>query len=96
VVEVGPEDGGERERNVDSTQSDFVADLTEEAIDTHMEHGPKMPSVHTGVHLYLDGAIHDVGEEETELPRSRGSTVRSPADIAHHHAACYLRPPRPR
>lgn len=50
-------------------KSDFVADLTEEAIEVHMEHGPKVPSVHTAVHLYLvDGAVHDVGAEDTAFP----------------------------
>jgi len=50
-------------------KSDFVADLTDEAIEVHMEHGPKVPSVHTAVHLYLvDGAVHDIGVEETAFP----------------------------
>ena len=43
-------------------KSDFVAELTDDAIEVHMEHGPKVPSVHTAVHLYLvNGAVHDVG-----------------------------------
>ena len=50
-------------------KSDFVADLTDEAIGVHMEHGPKVPSVHTAVHLYLvDGAVHDVGADESAFP----------------------------
>lgn len=50
-------------------KSDFVAELTDEAIDVHMEHGPKVPSVHTGVHLYLvNGAVHDVNVDETAFP----------------------------
>ena len=50
-------------------KSDFVADLADEAIDVHMEHGPKVPSVHTAVHFYLvDGAVHDVGADETAFP----------------------------
>jgi FAD/FMN-containing dehydrogenase len=50
-------------------KSDFVADLTDEAIDIHMEHGPKVPYVSSTMHLYLmDGAVHDVGSEETAFP----------------------------
>jgi len=50
-------------------KSDFVAELTDEAIDVHMEHGPKVPSVHTAVHLYLvNGAVHDVDVDETAFP----------------------------
>jgi FAD/FMN-containing dehydrogenase len=50
-------------------KSDFVAELTDEAIDVHMEHGPKVPSVHTAVHLYLvNGAVHDVSVDETAFP----------------------------
>jgi hypothetical protein len=50
-------------------KSDFVAELTNEAIDVHMQHGPKIPSVHSAVHLYLvDGAVHDIGVEETAFP----------------------------
>lgn len=50
-------------------KSDFVADLTDEAIGVHMEHGPKVPAVNSAVHLYLvDGAVHDVGKDETAFP----------------------------
>jgi hypothetical protein len=50
-------------------KSDFVGRLTDEAIGVHMEHGPKVPSVHSAVHLYLvDGAVHDVAPDETAFP----------------------------
>ena len=50
-------------------KSDFVAELTDDAIDVHMEHGPKVPSVHTAVHLYLvNGAVHDTGVDATAFP----------------------------
>ena len=50
-------------------KSDFVAELTDEAIEAHMEHGPKVPYVSSAMHLYLiDGAVHDVGAEETAFP----------------------------
>ncbi len=50
-------------------KSDFVSALTDEAIAVHMEYGPGVPSVHTAVHLYaVDGAVHDVGAEDTAFP----------------------------
>lgn len=50
-------------------KSDFVRDLTDEAIDAHMEHGPKVPYVSSTMHLYLmDGAVQDVDVEETAFP----------------------------
>jgi len=50
-------------------KSDFVADLTDEAIEVHMKHGPKVPYVSSTMHLYLiDGAVHDVGADETAFP----------------------------
>ena len=40
--------------------------LGEEAIAAHAEHGAKVPSLNTAVHLYpIDGAVHDVAPEET-------------------------------
>jgi len=50
-------------------KSDFLADLTDEAILVHMEHGPAVPYVSSTIHLYLlDGAVHDVGPKETAFP----------------------------
>jgi FAD/FMN-containing dehydrogenase len=50
-------------------KSDFVAELTDDAIEVHMQHGPKVPSVHTAVHLYLvNGAVHDLAAEATAFP----------------------------
>jgi len=50
-------------------KSDFVADLTDEAIDVHMQHGPKVPYVSSTMHLYLvDGAVHDVATDATAFP----------------------------
>jgi hypothetical protein len=44
----------------------FVRELTDEAIATHMEHGPKVPTVNSTVHLYpINGAVHDVAPEDT-------------------------------
>jgi FAD/FMN-containing dehydrogenase len=42
----------------------YTGDLTDEAIAVHMEHGPKVPTVNSTVHLYpIDGAVHDVAAD---------------------------------
>jgi FAD/FMN-containing dehydrogenase len=47
-------------------KSDFVADVEEEAIEPHLEHGARVPNVHSGTHIYpLGGAVQDVGADET-------------------------------
>jgi FAD/FMN-containing dehydrogenase len=47
-------------------KSDFVLDVTDEAIPAHLEHGARVPNVHSGAHIYpLGGAVQDVGPEET-------------------------------
>jgi FAD/FMN-containing dehydrogenase len=44
----------------------FSTELTDEAIDVHLEHGPKVPSVHSTVHIYpINGACHRVAADET-------------------------------
>jgi len=44
----------------------FVGDLTAEAIQAHMEHGPRVPVVNSTVHLYpINGACHDVAPDAT-------------------------------
>ena len=44
----------------------FVGDLTEEAIRTLMEHGPRVPVVNSTVHLYpINAACHDVAADAT-------------------------------
>jgi FAD/FMN-containing dehydrogenase len=44
----------------------YTSDLTDEAIAVHMEHGPKVPTVNSTVHLYpIDGAVHDVAPDAT-------------------------------
>jgi FAD/FMN-containing dehydrogenase len=44
----------------------YVRELTDEAIAVHMEHGPKVPTVNSTVHLYpIDGAVHDVPADAT-------------------------------
>ncbi|MGZ4537221.1 MAG: FAD-binding oxidoreductase [Nocardioidaceae bacterium] len=44
----------------------FMDDLSPEAIATHMEHGPRVPTVNSTVHLYpINGACHDVAADAT-------------------------------
>jgi len=47
-------------------KGDFVNELSEEAIAAHVEHGSKIPTPLSTMHLYpVDGAVHRVGKEET-------------------------------
>jgi hypothetical protein len=47
-------------------KADFVRDLPDEAIATHVEHGSRVPTVSSGMHLYpINGAAARVGQEET-------------------------------
>ena len=44
----------------------FLGDLSAEAIRTHLEHGPRVPTVNSTVHLYpINGACHDVAADAT-------------------------------
>ncbi|MEQ8935822.1 MAG: FAD-binding oxidoreductase, partial [Amphiplicatus sp.] len=47
-------------------KGDFVKELTDEAIDLHIEHASKSPSELSLMHLYpINGAVHRVGEKDT-------------------------------
>ena len=47
-------------------KSDFVDELTDDAIAVHVEHGSRVPSVTSTMHLYpTDGAVHDVDADAT-------------------------------
>jgi FAD/FMN-containing dehydrogenase len=47
-------------------KSDYVPELTDAAIDIHTRYGPKVPSLHSTMHLYpQSGAIQKVGRTET-------------------------------
>jgi FAD/FMN-containing dehydrogenase len=47
-------------------KSAYLADLPDEAIAVHFEHGPKVPAVTATMHVYpIDGAVHDVAPEAT-------------------------------
>ena len=47
-------------------RADFVKELSDQAIAQHAEHGAKLPSMHSTMHLYpIDGAAHRVGKTDT-------------------------------
>jgi FAD/FMN-containing dehydrogenase len=44
----------------------FVTELTDEAIQAHVEHGARVPTVNSTMHLYpINGACHDVAADDT-------------------------------
>jgi FAD/FMN-containing dehydrogenase len=52
--------------NYDYWKSDFVNELTDEAIDVHVEHGAKVPTISSGMHLYpVDGFASTIGADAT-------------------------------
>ena len=47
-------------------KGDFVKELSDAAIDAHIEHASKSPSELSLMHLYpIDGAVHRVGSGDT-------------------------------
>jgi len=47
-------------------KANFVKELTDEAIDAHLEYGPKVPAVNSTVHIYpINGACHRVAPDAT-------------------------------
>jgi FAD/FMN-containing dehydrogenase len=47
-------------------KGDFVAEIPDDAIARHVEFAESMPTWQSGMHLYpIDGAAHDVGDDET-------------------------------
>ncbi|MFD0598508.1 BBE domain-containing protein [Catellatospora coxensis] len=47
-------------------KASFVRELTDEAINAHAEHGPKVPVVNSTVHIYpINGACHRVAPDAT-------------------------------
>ena len=52
-------------------KADFVKELSDEAIALHVEHGSKMPTMHSTMHLYpVNGAAHRVWQ----ATKRRGAT----------------------
>jgi FAD/FMN-containing dehydrogenase len=47
-------------------KANFATELTDEAIDAHLEHGPKVPAVNSTVHIYpINGACHRIAPAAT-------------------------------
>jgi FAD/FMN-containing dehydrogenase len=47
-------------------RADFVKELSDEAIALHVEHGSRVPTMHSTMHLYpINGAPHRVGKSDT-------------------------------
>ena len=47
-------------------RADFVKEISDEAVDGHVEWGERLPTGKSTMHMYpIDGAAHDVGEDET-------------------------------
>jgi FAD/FMN-containing dehydrogenase len=47
-------------------KANFNTELTDAAIEGHLQHAPKLPAVNSTVHLYpINGACHRVGQDET-------------------------------
>jgi len=47
-------------------KGDFFRELSDQAVAAHLEHGPALPSMLSGMHLYpIDGAVQRVGPTET-------------------------------
>ena len=47
-------------------KADFTGELNDDLIAGHVRYGPRVPTVHSAVHIYpLDGAIGDVAADET-------------------------------
>jgi FAD/FMN-containing dehydrogenase len=47
-------------------RADFVNELTDAAIERHVQHGAALPTMHSTMHLYaIDGAVHRVGKTDT-------------------------------
>ncbi len=47
-------------------KANFVKELTDDVIAAHLEHGPKVPTVNSTVHIYpINGAAHRVSSDQT-------------------------------
>ncbi len=55
-------------------KGDFVSELSDEAIELHLQYGAALPTPQSTMHLYpIDGAVHDIGPGDTAW-RYRDST----------------------
>jgi len=47
-------------------KADFFRELTDEAIDLHVQHGNRLPTMHSTMHIYpINGAAHRLGRNDT-------------------------------
>jgi FAD/FMN-containing dehydrogenase len=47
-------------------KASFVKELSDENITAHLEHGPRIPTMNSAVHIYpIDGAVHRVASDAT-------------------------------
>ena len=47
-------------------KANFVKELTDDAIEAHLHHGPKIPAVNSTMHIYpINGAVHRVASDAT-------------------------------
>lgn len=47
-------------------KADFVKELSDAAIALHIQHGSRLPTGHSSVHLYpINGAVHRIGKSDT-------------------------------
>jgi FAD/FMN-containing dehydrogenase len=47
-------------------KADFVNELSDEAVRLHTDHGSRLPTMHSTMHLYpIDGAAHRLGKSDT-------------------------------
>lgn len=47
-------------------RADFFKEISDASIAKHVEHGAKLPTMHSTMHMYpIDGAVHRVGADET-------------------------------
>jgi hypothetical protein len=47
-------------------RADFVKELSDEAVALHVQHGSRVPTMHSTMHLYpINGAAHRVGKSDT-------------------------------
>ena len=57
-------------------KANFVTELTDEAIEAHLEHGPEVPAVNSTMHIYpINGACHRVAPDDDRL-RPPGRELR--------------------
>ncbi len=55
-------------------KANFVRELTDEAIQAHLEHGPKVPAVNSTMHIYpINGACHRVASNATAFAHREAS-----------------------